>query len=226
MDANTLHTIRLSLLVAGVSTALVALCGGAIAYFLATRRFPGKGLVEVLLTLPLVMPPTVIGYYLIVLFGRSGLVGRAVYDLTGYSLMFTWHGAVLAAFVVSVPLMIRTAQAAIETVDPNYRDAAYTLGYSEAATAWKVVLPLASKGLLAGIILSFARAIGEFGATLMVCGNIPGRTATMPLTIYGLVASGEWDKANLLVLVLTLLSAVFLYLANRYGKRGLYGLGG
>lgn len=220
MDSSVLYAIRLSLQVAAASTVLVVICGIATAYILASLKFRGKGLIEVLLTLPLVLPPTVTGYYLIVLFGRSGIFGRYIYELTGFSVMFNWWGAVLAAFVVSLPLMIRTTQTAFESVDQNYLDAAYSLGYSKLSTAWKILLPLSRKGILAGTILSFARAIGEFGATLMVCGNIPGRTATMPLTIYSLSMSGESGMANQLVLILTLVSALFLYLANKFGKRG------
>lgn len=220
MDSSVLYAIRLSLQVAIVSTILVTICGVLTAYFLASVKFRGKGLVEVLLTLPLIMPPTVTGYYLIVTFGRNGFLGKYLYDLTGFSVMFNWYGAILASFVVSLPLMIRTTQTAFEAVDQNYLDSAYTLGYSKIAAAWKVLLPLSRKGIFAGIILSFARAIGEFGATLMVCGNIPGKTGTMPLTIYSFSMSGEADKANQLVLILTLVSAVFLYSANKFGKRG------
>jgi molybdate transport system permease protein len=133
--------------------------------------------------------------------------------------MFTWYAAVLASFVVALPLMIKTARAAIESVDRNLINASYTLGHTEFETAIKVILPLAKKGILAGAVLSFARALGEFGATLMVAGNIPGKTDTMPLAIYSLAGSGEWDKAGGMVVLLTLMSGAFLYLANRYGKR-------
>lgn len=133
--------------------------------------------------------------------------------------MFTWYAAVIASFVVSLPLMIKTARAAIESVDKNLINASYTLGHSESGTALKVILPLAKRGIIAGAVLSFARAMGEFGATLMVAGNIPGKTDTMPLAIYSLASSGEWAKANAMVILLTVMSGVFLYLANRYSRR-------
>ncbi len=133
--------------------------------------------------------------------------------------MFTWYAAVLASFVVALSLMIKTARAAIESVDKNLINASYTLGHSEFETAVKVILPLAKRGIIAGSVLSFARAMGEFGATLMVAGNIPGKTDTMPIAIYTLASSGEWSKANGMVLLLTLTSGIFLYLANRYSRR-------
>lgn len=214
-----LHSILLSMQVATIATIFVTVIGLMIAYFLATRKFRGKEIVEVIFTLPLVMPPTVTGYYLIVLFGRNGLIGSIIYDLTGWTIMFTWYAAVLASFVVALPLMIKTAQAAVESVDKAMIDSAYMLGYSEWETNLKVVFPLAKKGIIAGMVLSFARAIGEFGATLMLAGNIPGRTDTMPLSIYGLTASGNWQQAHLMVIILTLISGVFLYIANRFSKR-------
>ena len=133
--------------------------------------------------------------------------------------MFTWYAAVLASFVVALPLMIKTTRAAIETVDKNLINASYTLGHSEFETTVRVILPLAKRGLMAGTVLSFARALGEFGATLMLAGNIPGKTDTMPLAIYSLAGSGEWSQANGMVILLTLMSGLFLYFANRYSKR-------
>jgi molybdate transport system permease protein len=138
--------------------------------------------------------------------------------MTGWSIMFTWYAAALAAFVVAIPLLIKTARAAIETVDKNIVQAAFALGLSESQTALHIVLPLARKGIMAGIVLSFARAIGEFGATLMLAGNIPGKTNTMPLAIYTSAGSGDWSKANLMVIALTVLSAVALYLANKTSR--------
>ncbi len=212
-------SLRLSFQVAGIATLLVIAVGIAIGYLLAMKRFRGKEWLDVLFTLPLVLPPTVTGYYLIVLFGRRGLLGRYLYDLSGWTMMFTWEAAVLASFVVALPFMIKTTRAAIEGVDVSYVHASYTLGHSELATALKVILPLARKGILAGAILSFARALGEFGATLMVAGNIPGKTSTMPLTIYALASSGDWRSANLLVLFFTVLSGLFLYASGRLTKR-------
>jgi molybdate transport system permease protein len=219
MEGSILFSVRLSLQVAAVSTALIMLTGIPVAYFLARKNFRGKELIDVLCTLPLVLPPTVTGYYLIILFGRNGFIGRVIYEWTGWSIMFTWYAAVLASFIVALPLMIKTTRAAIESVDKNLVNASYTLGHSEFDTALKVILPLAKRGIVAGTVLSFARAMGEFGATLMLAGNLPGRTDTMPIAIYSLAGSGEWSQAHLMVLLMTAMSGVFLYIANRYTKR-------
>jgi molybdate transport system permease protein len=219
LGSSVLFSLRLSLQVAVVATFFIIVVGITVAYFLAQRTFRGKELLDMLFTLPLVLPPTVTGYYLIILFGRNGFIGKPIYALTGWSIMFTWHAAVLASFVVALPLMIKTTRAAIETVDKNLINASYTLGHSEFETAVRVILPLAKRGIMAGTVLSFARALGEFGATLMLAGNIPGKTDTMPLSIYSLAGSGEWSQANSMVILLTLMSGFFLYFANRYCKR-------
>ncbi len=218
MDDAALFSVRLSLQVAAVATFFVAIVGVGAAYLLARRHFRGRELLNVLLTLPLVLPPTVTGYYLVVLFGRNGAIGRLIYEWTGWTLMFTWYAAVLASFVVALPLMIQTARSAIESVDRNVVNASYMLGHSEFVTAVRVVLPMARRGIATGIVLSFARAMGEFGATIMLAGNLPGKTDTMPLAIYSLAGSGDWSKANSMVLVLTIVSGVFLYLSNRNRK--------
>lgn len=219
MDTHIWFSIQLSLKVATVATVFVALIGGVIAYFLATRQFRGKTFIEIAVTLPMILPPTVTGYYLILLLGRNGAIGSVIYTLTGWSLMFSWHGAVAAAFVVALPLMVKTAQAAIASLDRSMIDTAYVLGYSELQTAIKVMLPLARKGILAGVILSYARAMGEFGATLMLAGNIPGRTNTLPLAIYTAAASGDWPKAHAMVGLLTLMSGAFLFLVHKFGAK-------
>ncbi|MCE5193861.1 MAG: molybdate ABC transporter permease subunit [Nitrospiraceae bacterium] len=219
MDNSILFSVRLSLQVASVSTALIMLVGIPIAYFLARKNFKGREMLDVIFTLPLVLPPTVTGYYLIVIFGRNGFIGRLIYEWTGWTIMFTWYAAVLASFIVALPLMIKTARAAIESVDKSLINASFTLGHSEFDTALKVILPLAKRGIVAGTVLSFARAMGEFGATLMLAGNLPGRTDTMPIAIYSLASGGEWTKAHFMVLLMTLMSGVFLYIANRYAKR-------
>jgi molybdate transport system permease protein len=205
--------------VAVTATFFIVVIGVPLAYVLARKNFPGKEVLDIMLTLPLVLPPTITGYYLIVAFGRNGFIGKPIYAWTGWGIMFTWHAAVLASFVVALPLMIKTTRAAIESVDKNFINASYTLGRSEFETILRVILPLARKGIMAGVVLSFARALGEFGATLMVAGNIPGKTDTMPLAIYSLAGSGEWSQANGMVIMLTLMSGFFLYLANRYSKR-------
>jgi molybdate transport system permease protein len=219
MDSTLLFSLKLSVQVATVATMFVVIVGLSAAYLLSRKNFFGKELLDILLTLPLVLPPTVIGYYLIVLFGRNGLLGQYLYTWTGWSIMFTWYAAVLASFVVALPLMVKTTRAAIESVDENLINASYTLGHSEWWTALKVILPLARKGIIAGTILSFARAMGEFGATLMLAGNLPGKTNTMPLAIYSAAASGDRSEANTMVLLFTLISGLFLYMANKLTKR-------
>jgi len=214
-----LFSLKLSVQVAAVATAFVVIAGLSAAYLLARRNFPGKEFLDILLTLPLVLPPTVTGYYLIVLFGRNGLLGRHLYAWTGWSIMFTWYAAVLASFVVALPLMVKTTRAALESVDEDLIRASYTLGHSELWTTMKVIFPLARKGILAGAVLSFARAMGEFGATLMVAGNIPGKTSTMPLAIYSAAASGDRSQAEIMVIIFTFISGIFLYAANKLTRR-------
>ena len=219
MTAEALTALRLSVQVAVTATVLNALIGIPLAYVLARRRFWGRNAVDLLVTLPLVLPPTVTGYYLIVLLGRRGWLGAPLYAATGWTVAFTWYAAVIAATVMALPLLVRTARAAIESVDVNLERAAYTLGRSEWATALSVTLPLARNGIVAGLVLAFARALGEFGATLMLAGNIPGRTATVPLAIYTAVQTGESGEALVLVGVLTVLSCVVLLVAGRLGAR-------
>lgn len=218
MDGSVLFSLRLSLQVATAATVLVVLIGTWMAFILARKNFKGKELLDIFLTLPLVLPPTVTGYYLILFMGRNGLFGKYLFHWTGWSIMFTWYAAVLASFVVALPLMIKTTRAAIESVDRNLIKVSYTLGHGEFTTFFKVILPLSRKGMIAGAILSFARAMGEFGATLMIAGNIPGKTATMPIAIYTSASSGDWSKANTMVIFFTLVSGAFLYFANKLSK--------
>ena len=219
MSAQNLDALSLSIQVAVLATALDALVGIPLAYVLARRRFRGKTLVDLLVTLPLVLPPTVTGFYLIVLLGRRGWLGAPLYAATGWTIAFTWGAAVIAATVMALPLLVRTARAAIESVDRDLERAARTLGRSEWRTALEVTLPLARNGIVAGLVLAFARALGEFGATLMLAGNIPGRTTTVPLAIYTAVQTGESAQALGLVAMLTLLSCVVLVIAGRLGAR-------
>jgi molybdate transport system permease protein len=205
---------KLSLLVVSVATLLIGVVGTAFGFVLAKRRFRGKELCDALLTLPLVLPPTVTGYYLIVLLGRRGLLGRYLYALTGWTPAFTWEGAVLAAGVMALPIMVKSARAALESVDARYEIVSFSLGKGELETFFRVTLPLASRGILAGIVLSFARALGEFGATLMLAGNIPGKTQTMPLAIFEAFIAGEDRQARSLALILTVASIVTIYLTN------------
>jgi molybdate transport system permease protein len=219
VSAETVSALGLSLRVAVLATVVNALVGVPLAYLLARRRFAGRALLDLLVTLPLVLPPTVTGYYLIVLLGRRGWLGAPLYAATGWTLAFTWYAAVVAATVMALPLLVRTARAAIESVDRDLEKAAYTLGRSEWRTALEVTLPLARNGILAGLVLAFARALGEFGATLMLAGNIPGKTATVPLAIYTAVQTGEQSTVLVLVATLTALSCVVLVAAGRLGAR-------
>jgi molybdate transport system permease protein len=212
-------SLQLSLLVASIATVIVAVFGTTIGYFLARLRFPGRNLVDAICTLPLVLPPTVVGFYMLGILGKRGWLGQYLYSFTGWTPLFTWQAAVIAAVMIAMPLMIKTSRAAIESVDPIYERAAYTLGKSRVDTLFKVTLPLAWKGLLAGVALSFTRALGEFGATLMLAGNIPGRTQTMPLAIYQAAQAGDESLALGLVIILTAASLLVMVLINRLGAK-------
>lgn len=219
MSAEALSALALSARVAVVATAVDAAIGIPLAYVLARRRFPGHALVDLLVTLPLVLPPTVTGYFLIVLLGRHGFIGGPLHAVTGWSVPFTWGAAVIAATVMALPLLVRPARAAIESVDRDLEKAALTLGRPQWRTVLEITLPLARRGILAGLVLAFARALGEFGATLMLAGNIPGRTTTVPLAIYTAVVTGETGDALWLAAMLTALSCVVLVVAARLGAR-------
>jgi molybdate transport system permease protein len=219
MSEELVSAVLLSVRVALLATLLNAAVGIPLAYLLARHRFPGHAALDLLVTLPLVLPPTVTGYYLIVLLGRRGWLGAPLYAWTGWTVTFTWYAAVVAATVMALPLLVRTSRAAIESVDRDLERAALTLGRSEWRTALEVTLPLARNGILAGLVLAFARALGEFGATLMLAGNIPGKTATVPLAIYTAVQTGEAARAVGLVIVLTLVSCTVLVLSGRLGAR-------
>lgn len=214
-----LDALRLSLLVSLSATALLFLVGLALAWVLAMRQFPGKEVVDALVSIPLVLPPTVVGYYLVLLLGKNGWIGAPLYRWTGWSMVFTWQGAAVASFVVALPLMVRVSRAAIEAVDQDLVQISATLGKSEWQTTWRITLPLARQGILAGVLLSFARALGEFGATLMLAGNIPGHTSTLPLSIYSAFQAGNDDLAQQMALILTLVSVVVMILSNRWAGR-------
>lgn len=186
-----------------------------VARWLAVTSIRGKAWVEGLLALPLVLPPTVLGYYLIVVIGRNGALGQWLEDRLGISLIFTWQGAVVAAAVVSFPLILKAARAAFEGVDRNLENAARTLGQREAAVLLRVTLPLAWRGILAGTLLALARAMGEFGATLMVAGNIPGRTQTLSLAVYDAVQAGNDALAGTLVLITSVTCVALLVGSGR-----------
>ncbi|MDB5834617.1 MAG: molybdenum transporter permease [Caballeronia sp.] len=206
--------LLLSLKVAGWATAIDVVLGVAVAFGLSRWRSSARELVDSLLTLPLVMPPTVLGYYLLVLLGRRGVIG-AWLNKFDIQLVFTWQGAVIASAVVAFPLVLKSARTAFETVDPQFERAARTLGVSEAAVFFRVTLPLAARGILAGALLAFARALGEFGATLMIAGNLPGRTQTLSVAVYAAVQAGDDTTANILVIVTSVTCVVILLAAGR-----------
>ena len=207
--------LALTLKVAGWATALNLILGVGVGYAMARWRFPGRELADALLTLPMVMPPTVLGYYLLVLIGTQGPVGAWLLQHFGIRMIFTWQAAVIAATVVSFPLVFKSARAAFETVDPQLEDAARLLGIGEVAVFLRVSLPLAWRGVLAGLLLSFARALGEFGATLMVAGSIPGKTQTLSIAVYEAVQAGQDDSANFLGAVTSIVCVSVLLAAGR-----------
>jgi molybdate transport system permease protein len=211
----------LSLRVAFVSTALAATLGLYAAYMMANRDFRGKEILDSVVTLPLVLPPTVLGYYLLVVIGRTSLLGRVWEGIFGSPLVFTWKAAVVAAMLHSLPLLIKSARAALESVDRSYERAARSLGASEWRLFWRVTLPLAHRSILAAVALAFARALGDFGVTLMVAGNIPGSTQTVAVAIYDAVEGGDTVLARVLVIVVSTVALAILALANRLGPRAL-----
>lgn len=207
--------LALTLKVAGWATAINLVLGVAVGWAMARWRFPGRDLADALLTLPMVMPPTVLGYYLLVVIGSQGLVGAWLLQHFGIRLIFTWQAAVIAATIVSFPLVFKAARAAFETVDPQFEDAARTLGIGEWALFFRVSLPLAWRGILAGLLLAFARALGEFGATLMVAGSIVGKTQTLSIAVYEAVQAGQEATAHFLVAVTSITCIAVLLAAGR-----------
>jgi molybdate transport system permease protein len=207
--------LALTLKVAGWATAINLVLGVGVGYALSRWRFPGRDVLDALFTLPMVMPPTVLGYYLLVVIGSQGVVGAWLLQNLGIRLIFTWQAAVIAATIVAFPLVFKAARAAFENVDPQWEDAARTLGLSEWSIFLRVSLPLAWRGILAGLLLAFARALGEFGATLMVAGSIAGQTQTLSIAVYEAVQAGQDDTANFLVMVTSLVCMAVLLSAGR-----------
>ena len=214
MDAAWV-ALALTLKVAGSATALNLVLGVGVGWAMARWRFPGRDVLDAVLTLPMVMPPTVLGYYLLVVIGSHGVIGAWLLQQFGVRLIFTWQAAVIAATIVSFPLVFKAARAAFESIEPQLEDAARTLGIGEAAVFFRVSLPLAWRGILAGVLLAFARALGEFGATLMVAGSIPGKTQTLSVAVYEAVQAGQDDTANLLVLITSVVCIAVLLGAGR-----------
>ncbi len=215
MNASVWVALSLSLKVAFFATVINLIFGVAVGYVLARKNFIGKNLLDSVLTLPMVLPPTVLGYYLLVLLGRQGTLGAWLYEHFGIQLIFTWQGAVIAAAVVSFPLVFKPARAAFESVNNQYEEAAQVLGMSAWAIFFRVTLPLAWRGILAGVLLAFARSLGEFGATLMIAGSIPGKTQTLAIAVYEAVQAGQDQLANYLVLITSIL-CISVLLSVRY----------
>jgi len=190
-----------------------------LAWLLVNRNFPGKDVLDALATLPLALPPTVLGYYLLVIIGRSSWIGRAWEAITGTPLVFTWRAAVIASTLHAIPLLIKSSRAALESVDRACERAGRSLGASEWRIFWRVSLPLARRPIAAAAALAFARSMGDFGATLMIAGDIPGRTQTASIAIFDAVESGNTKLANTLVLVISVVTALIVFLANRLERR-------
>jgi molybdate transport system permease protein len=210
----SLQPLILSLQVAAIATVITFVVGLILALWLAKAEFRGKNLIETLINLPLILPPTVLGFYLLVVLGRRG-----PFSLFGLQIVFTLTAAIIASTVVALPLMIQSSRAAIASVDPMLEKAAGTLGAPPWRVFFDVTLPLARRGILAGTVLAFARSLGEFGATLMVAGNIPGRTQTLPLAIYDLVQANRLAEANVAVLLMTGVAFGLLFIVNSLEHR-------
>jgi molybdate transport system permease protein len=210
---SALDPLLVSLKVALFTTAVILPPGTLVGFWLARRTFPGKWIVETLVLLPLVLPPTAVGYLILNLFSVEGLLGR---NRLGFDpgLLLTWRGAVAAAAVMSLPLVARTARVAFEGVDGRLEGMARTLGFSPARTFISVTLPLAKRGILAAAVLGFSRALGEFGATVIVAGSIPGRTQTLALAIFSEIQSGREDQARLLLVISVLLAFAGIWLTE------------
>ena len=217
-----LAPILLSLKVASIATIFAFLLGIFFARILTHKNVPFKDVWETLLILPMILPPSVVGYLLMVLFGKRGPIGAFLLDTFGIQVVFTWVACVIAACVVALPLMYQNAKAAFIALDPMYEEVAQTLGCGRIRTFWSITIPLCGPGITSGIVLTFARALGEFGATLMLAGNIPGRTQTVPTAIYYSVAAGRTEEANVLVLIMTLFSFVLIFSLNRWLKKNNY----
>jgi molybdate transport system permease protein len=218
--SDAMVPMLLTLKVAAWATLLAGALGVAAGLLLAKVRFAGRDVVDALLVLPMVLPPTVLGYYLLVAFGRRSAFGHWLESTLGIELVFTWQGAVAASTVVAFPLVFKAARAAFEAVDANLENAGRTLGYNEWTVFTRVTFPLAWRGIAAGAMLAFARAIGEFGATLMVAGNIPGRTQTMSIAIYEAVHAGDDALANTLVVIASAICVALLVTASYAVRRG------
>ncbi|AXI39697.1 MAG: molybdate ABC transporter permease subunit [Bacillaceae bacterium] len=211
----------LSLKTATIATFIVFVTGVVLARLISRNSFRGKSIIEAIILLPLVLPPTVVGFGLLYIFGKNGFIGRLLLDWFDFQIVFTWYAVVIAAVVVSFPLMYQSASAAFRQYDPNIENAAYTMGASKWRVFWTISFPLAWPGLLAGLVLSFARALGEFGATLMLAGYIPNVTDTIPLAIYFAVESGNLEAAKFWVIIIVALGFSAILWLNWWSKRNM-----
>lgn len=214
-----LSIITLSLKIATTATIIVFIIGIILSRFLTKYNFPGKDVIETIFLLPMTLPPSVVGYGLLILIGKRGLIGKFLLEQFDYQIIFTWVAATIAAAIVSFPLMYQQSKSAFQEIDPTIEEAARSLGANNFQVFFKVTLPLAMKGILSGVVLTFARALGEFGATLMVAGNIPGKTQNIPLAIYLAVEVGNKQLANKLVLIEVIFSFIVVYGVNFWVKK-------
>lgn len=218
MFDDVFPALILSLKVATCATLINVILGTLTGYALAKWRFVGRDVLDTILTLPMVLPPTVMGYYLIVLLGQNGILGQWLANTFNINLIFTWQGAVVAAACVTFPLIVKPARAAFESVNPQLEQAARTLGIGEWGLFLRVTLPLAWRGILAGVLLAFARCLGEFGATLMIAGSIPNETQTLSIAVYDAVQAGDDVLANQLVVIISLVCVAILWLTQKLSK--------
>ncbi len=221
MDANEIDwfPIKLSFAVASAATLIALVAGGGLAWLLARKRFPGRDVIDAVITLPLVLPPTVLGYYLLVLLGTRSAFGGFLYRNFGIRLTFTVTAAIIAATIHALPLVTKSLRAAFESIDPQLEAAARTLGLNSRRIFFRVTLPLARRGVLAATALAFARALGDFGITIMIAGNIPGKTQTASVAIYDAVQAGRDNTALTLAIIVSLIAVIMLYFINRFGGK-------
>lgn len=214
---NDFYPLWVSLKVSAAAS-IITFTAGIAAAWLVGRMKRGRTLADVLLSLPMVLPPTVVGFFLLIAFGRDGFIGELLAGM-GISVLFTWQGAVIAAVAVSFPIMYRTVRGAFQQIDKNITDVARTLGMSEGRIFFKIMIPMARPGIAAGALLSFARALGEFGATMMIAGNIPGKTQTMPIAVYTAIQGGNREAAYIWVFIIMTISFVIIFIMNFWNER-------
>ena len=214
-----IEPVLLSVKVALIATFIAFFLGTGAAWIMTKKNIPGKNIWETFLILPMVLPPSIVGYLLLKLFGRRGPVGAFLLETFGVQVVFTWIACVIAAVVVAFPLMYQNAKGAFQSVDENYELAARTLGSSPVKVFCTVTMPLSLPGIISGVILTFARALGEFGATLMLAGNIPGKTQTIPTSIYYAVSTGKDEQAAWLVVIMVIFSFMLIFGMNLWLKK-------